>query len=63
MLKIRTMERCPECDAIVYIRLYPNSSNIVANVYLDRDAILHCTNYFQNEPEADYECSMCGWEI
>ena len=63
MLKIRTMNRCILCDGIMYIRLYPNDINVADNVYLDRDGILHCTNHFQDQPEADYECSKCGWEI
>ena len=63
MFKIRTMERCAMCDSIMYIRLYPGVMDVVANVYLDRDGILHCTNYFPDDPQADYECTMCGWEI
>jgi hypothetical protein len=69
MIKIRTMERCPHCNNIMFLRLYSEfdqefkETGVASNVYLDINGIMTMTNYFQEQPQADYECSMCGWEL
>lgn len=68
MIKIRTMERCLRCGNIMFIRIYPEfdaefkNRDIASNVYLDGNGVLNITSYFEEQPQPDYECSMCGWE-
>lgn len=68
MPHIRTMERCPECDQIMYMLLHTKEFSvrvdIVSCAYLDRDGVLCVTPVFSDEDrEPNYECLMCGFFV
>tara|TARA_Y100000401_G_scaffold115804_1_gene120197 strand:- start:1437 stop:1691 length:255 start_codon:yes stop_codon:yes gene_type:complete len=74
---LRTSERCPECDAIIYMKIYPtlipegdvviietdNDEDlfIADGVYLDRDGVCCITQYDENTRQPDYYCLLCRW--
>jgi len=65
-MKLMTSERCVECDALVYMNVYPKDQPgviIADGCYLDRDGILCITRFNENTKEPDYECIVCGWNV
>ena len=68
MPHVRTMERCPECDQILYMVVHTLKHNaridIVSCVYLDQHGVLCVTPMMSpDDREPDYECLMCGFYV
>ena len=76
MMLIPTSERCPECDALVYMKVYQKKDNqesiinvnsgehncfIADGVYLDLNGVM-CITYFDEDTRPpDYYCIYCRW--
>ena len=76
---IMTSERCPQCDALLWMRIDGKKHNheseregeyividghgMAANVYLDRDGVLCVTQTDDNSNQPEYDCLVCGWRI
>ena len=64
---ILTSERCPECDSIVYMLVYPQTDvtrdgqSFADGIYLDKDGILNVTMLGENSVLPTYSCIFCGW--
>ena len=72
MMLIQTSERCPECDALIYLKAYAKKNNdgqiidtndciIADGIYLDWDGVLCITQYDENTKQPDYYCMLCRW--
>ena len=77
-MMLMTSERCPECDAIIYMVCYPKKRDddsiilpfqcedgphaIADGCYLDRDGVLCITRFDEFTAEPTYACIMCKWE-
>jgi len=66
MFHVRTMERCPTCDSLLYIVLhtYGDENQIASCCYLDHDGVLCVTPvFYEYDQEPNYKCLMCGFDI
>lgn len=76
---IMTNERCPECDAIVYMMMHPKMKYedeaievgipsggwlfIADGCYLDRNGVMCITRFDENTTTPSYYCIMCKWRV
>ena len=73
---LMTSERCPQCDALLWIKidgkrrpedmeqyLVIDGHGLGANVYLDREGVLCVTQTDDNAHQPTYDCLVCGWQI
>ena len=73
---IPTSERCPECDSLVYMKVYQKKENqenvininagehncfIADGVYLDQAGIMCIAFFDENTRSPDYYCIYCRW--
>jgi hypothetical protein len=68
MCHVRTMERCPTCDALLYIVLHTfgddEQTQIASCCYLDHDGVLCITPvFYESDQEPTYKCLMCGFGV
>lgn len=78
-MMIMTSERCPSCDALLWMKIDGKRQNamreeekdyivvdghgLAANVYLDRDGVLCVTQTDDDSKQPEYQCLVCGWNI
>ncbi len=62
-MKIRTSDRCPMCDSLLYMVLHPDDVGIAQCVYLDKHGILNVAPIREDEMEPEYHCILCGFHL